>query len=419
MKSHIRTSTFDLFDVWQAMKHAITNQLKELKHVRVSQQIRLPLDVSGVLFEAVRGWVSHHALRKVQEQRQLYQKPSRMLCSQTFTSSHGLPCSHTLKKLEDEKRALSLEHFHPHWHLKRDEVQPLPILEPRRAIDRLSLRRVQPATSTRREPSGFELVEGSKRAPRKCSRCHAPGHIKTSKHCPLRGKESPTQAVQVSGPFDQSSTTTKPALEPVSTTTTEVASMTSEDPLCETLVNVNAYSASTPDHSTGDRRESASEERISEEVSCSRETLRTSPRYDSPETIYRRYVAARGAWYAAQPAGSVKTNQQYRSAMGLPQRYDKQSYEWCLDYKQMSKRCTTSAGSRNWTKEEMMAYLDWSKAEDERIEAQVAEEMGGNPLANKRKGLKEIWQRVEEDSREQELLHSADSKADRCIFVKV
>ncbi|KAM4056433.1 hypothetical protein HRG_014781 [Hirsutella rhossiliensis] len=52
MKSHIKTSTFDLFDVWQAMKHAITNQLKELKHVRVSQQIRLPLDVSGVLFEA-------------------------------------------------------------------------------------------------------------------------------------------------------------------------------------------------------------------------------------------------------------------------------------------------------------------------------------------------------------------------------
>ncbi|KJZ69936.1 hypothetical protein HIM_10674 [Hirsutella minnesotensis 3608] len=414
-------------------KHAITNQLKELKHVRVSQQIRLPLDVSGVLFEAVRGWVSHHALRKVQEQRQLYQKPNRMPCSQTFTSSHGLPCSHTLKKLEDEKRALSLEHFHPHWH----EVQPLPILEPRRAIDRLSLRRIQPATSTRREPSGFELVEGSKRAPRKCSRCHAPGHIKTSRHCPLRGKESPKPAVQVPGPFEQSSTTTGPALEPVSTSTTEAASMTSDEPLCETLMNVTAptphdrcipplpqapdgvSSAATPGHSTDAIRESASEERIGEEVSCSCETLRTSPRYDSPETIHRRYVAARGAWYAAQPAGSVKTNQQYRSAMGLPQRYDKQSYEWCLDYKQMSKRCITSTGSRNWTKEEMMAYLDWSKAEDERIEAQVAKEMGDNPLANKRKGLTEIWQRVEEDSREQVLLHSEDDNADRCIFVKM
>ena len=29
----------------------------------------------------------------------------------------------------------------------------------------------------------------------------------------------------------------------------------------------------------------------------------------------------------------------------------------------MKKQCTTSTGSRDWTKEEMMAYLDWSNAE--------------------------------------------------------
>jgi hypothetical protein len=142
------------------------------------------------------------------------------------------------------------------------------------------------------------------------------------------------------------------------------------------------------------------------------------PRYDSPQAIYGRYVAARSAWYAAQPAGSLKTNQQYRRAMRLPLRYDKQSYEWCLDYKQMSKRCTTSTSSREWTKEEMMAYLDWAKAEDERIEAQVAEEIGDNPLANSRRGVKDIWRRIETDSREQEALHSASRKAEGdCIIV--
>lgn len=141
------------------------------------------------------------------------------------------------------------------------------------------------------------------------------------------------------------------------------------------------------------------------------------PRYDSPQAIYGRYVAARSAWYAAQPAGSMKTNQQYRRAMGLPLRYDKQSYEWCLDYKQMFKRCTTSAGSREWTKEEMMAYLDWTKAEDERIESQVAEEMGDNPLANRRRGVKDIWRRIETDSREQEALHSASRRTEECIIV--
>ncbi|KAH8743435.1 hypothetical protein F5883DRAFT_592911, partial [Diaporthe sp. PMI_573] len=43
-----------------------------------------------------------------------------------------------------------------------------------------------------------------------------------------------------------------------------------------------------------------------------------------------RYIAA------AQPTGSIKTNQQYRVAAGLPQRYDKQSREGCIDYKQTS-----------------------------------------------------------------------------------
>ncbi|KAH7462804.1 hypothetical protein FOMA001_g7825 [Fusarium oxysporum f. sp. matthiolae] len=141
------------------------------------------------------------------------------------------------------------------------------------------------------------------------------------------------------------------------------------------------------------------------------------PRYDSPQAIYGRYVAARSAWYAAQPAGSIKTNQQYRRAMGLPLRYDKPSYEWCLDYKQISKRCVTSTGSRDWTKEEMMAYLDWSKAEDERVEAQVAEEMGDDPLANRRRGVKDIWGRIEADSREQDALHLARGRTEDCIIV--
>jgi hypothetical protein len=57
----------------------------------------------------------------------------------------------------------------------------------------------------------------------------------------------------------------------------------------------------------------------------------------------------------------------------------------------MSKRCITGTGSREWTKEEMMSYLDWNKAEDERVEALVAKEMGDNPLAHKRRAMREIW----------------------------
>lgn len=128
-------------------------------------------------------------------------------------------------------------------------------------------------------------------------------------------------------------------------------------------------------------------------------------RYDDPRAIYRRYVEARKAWYSAQPRGSIKTNQQYRKAMGLPQRYNKVSFAWCLDWKQMSKQCTMQKGSREWTKEEMMAYLDWSKAEEDRVEAQVAAEMEGNHFS-KRRGMGEIWVAAVADCEAQEALYS-------------
>lgn len=147
--------------------------------------------------------------------------------------------------------------------------------------------------------------------------------------------------------------------------------------------------------------------------------LQSPPRYDSPEAIYQRYATARSKWFAAQPAGSIKTNQQYRKAMKLPQRYDKRSYEWCLDYKQMSQRCVTSTGSREWTKEELMAYLDWNKAEDERIEAQVAREIESNSFASRRRGVQDIWRRIEEDVKEQEALYSVSDEVGQCIEVKL
>ena len=80
--------------------------------------------------------------------------------------------------------------------------------------------------------------------------------------------------------------------------------------------------------------------------------------------------------------------------MGLPLQYGKQSYKWCLDYKQKIKYYITSIGSREWTKEEIIAYLDWSRAEDNRIDAQVAWEMEGNPLGRQRQGAGEIWRRI-------------------------
>ena len=197
IKLYLGTSRLDLFDAWQAIKDAITAQLKNLQQLRASQQIRMPLDISGVLFEAVRGWVSHQALRKVQEQRKLLGKQPLQGCTNSFTSWHDLTCVHTLRQLQETNQSLSLQHFHPHWHLRRGIVQQRPILEPH---GRPGLQtRSQPVTSTRREPSGFEKVEVMKKRAPQCSKCHQVGHKMTSKACPLRYSEllptgSPTSA---------------------------------------------------------------------------------------------------------------------------------------------------------------------------------------------------------------------------------
>ncbi|KAH7471854.1 hypothetical protein FOMA001_g12957 [Fusarium oxysporum f. sp. matthiolae] len=341
-----------------------------------------------------------------------------------------------------------LDHFHAHWNLKRGADRPRPILEPRRAPQQGIIRaRGQPATSTKREPSAFEISQPGKKAPSTCSRCHAVGHARSSRACPLRFQDLLIQEAPASKSIPQPDVTPVAVPSPAdpieAISVSQGPSLVEGMPVLECIAEATARSPATahtplaqsshtvqvsltaPQHSVvpncpvGTVPGPSGEEYLNHEPSDSR-SLPSQPllRHDSPEAIYGRYVAARSAWYAAQPAGSIKTNQQYRRAMGLPLRYDKQSYEWCLDYKQMSKRCITSTGSREWTKEEMMAYLDWSKAEDERIEAQVVKEMGKNPLANKRRGMTEIWRKAEMDNIEQETLYAAEDKAELCIVVK-
>ncbi|KAI7770667.1 hypothetical protein LZL87_014325 [Fusarium oxysporum] len=175
LKSHLKKSTLDLFEAWRAMKHALLNQLAELRSNQASQQMRIPIELSGSLYSAIRGWVSHEALRKVEEQRKLLLKENLPGCTGAFSRSHGLPCAHTLKALQEQGQALRLEHFHTHWHLNRHGVHQL-LLEPRHQPDRIAADSTtgRPQSSTQREPSAFEAVQATvqPKAQPKCSRCH-------------------------------------------------------------------------------------------------------------------------------------------------------------------------------------------------------------------------------------------------------
>lgn len=70
---------------------------------------------------------------------------------------------------------------------------------------------------------------------------------------------------------------------------------------------------------------------------------------------------------------------------------------------------------RKWTA--FSRAMRWSILDPN--QARVAEEMGNDPLANKRRGMKEIWRRIEKDSTEQEALYSARDEVEQCIVVQV
>ncbi|EMT73058.1 hypothetical protein FOC4_g10001914 [Fusarium odoratissimum] len=83
--------------------------------------------------------------------------------------------------------------------------------------------------------------------------------------------------------------------------------------------------------------------------------------------------------------------------------------------KQIGRCCTTSTGLREWTKEEILAYLDCDKAETDHIEAQVAQETENGRLFTCRRGIGELWEMAQQDIDEQEALYSAMEQEESCM----
>ncbi|KAJ0127947.1 hypothetical protein HZ326_28959 [Fusarium oxysporum f. sp. albedinis] len=217
----MKTSQVDLFGAWNIIKLVLSNQLKRLEEVQSQQQASTPIDISGPLYSNIRGWLSHEALRQLDNQRQrlLREYPA---CTGVTARTLGLPCAHMLQPLIQLDEPLLLEQIHPHWLLHRPGT-PRIIIEPHKLFNRLAASSKLPPTSTQQ---------------------------------------------------------------------------------------------------------------------------------------------AREAWYATVPRGGLRTNQQYR--------------------KQMGPRCREKSGTREWTKEEQFSYLDWDKAENERVEQNVGEEMAEKPFLQRR-----------------------------------
>ncbi|KAJ3453719.1 hypothetical protein MRS44_017966 [Fusarium solani] len=385
VKSHLKNSQADLFEAWKAIKLVLSNQIAGLEANQAQQHASTPLQLSGAFYSHIRGWTSHQALRRVHAQRErlLKEYPA---CTGVFTRTLGLPCAHILQPLLEQKQPLQLHHFHSHWHLQRSGTPQL-LIEPRKQFDRLVASSTLPPTSTQREPSAFECVEKATqpKAPPKCSKCGEVGHTLRSKACPLRYEH-----------LLPASTETATTMHTTTHTSTRsvTRSLSPGSPSGASIVSETITITHTTTHTTT---------RVLSPSAAKPVTAKEAPvlRADDPRAIYQRYKESREAWYAALPRGAPKTNQLYRRAMGLPTRYSKADYDWCLDYKQMGRHCKAGRSIRDWTKEEMMSYLDWDKAGNERVEQNVGIEMAEQPFSGRR-GMQEIWDAAERDLEVQE-----------------
>lgn len=91
LKAHLRKSTLDLFEAWRSIKHAVLNQLSELMYNQAKHQTRIPLELKGPLYGAVRGLVSHEALRKVRSNASYLTRNLRLRHRRAagFSQRHG------------------------------------------------------------------------------------------------------------------------------------------------------------------------------------------------------------------------------------------------------------------------------------------------------------------------------------------
>jgi hypothetical protein len=326
LKEYLKTSVLDLFEAWRSIKLAVTNQIRELEARQARQQITTPIELSGALYSIVRGWISHEALRMVEQQRQRL-KGDLPACTNTVQRSQGIPCAHILKDLIDQQLPLQLLHFHTHW-LYRREGAPSLMIEPLQQRDDFAARSRLPKTTTHREPSAFEAVEVSvrRRAPPTCSNCGIEGHTLVSKKCLLRYSHLITPATTAPAAPELGLPTTTPPAVPVSgPPASPPGAAAAPEP------EITIFVSSTPPPTTA----------------AAPASPESSLPFDHPRSIFKRYCTAREKWYASLPRGTLKTDQQYRKAHRLPLRYGKAQYDWCLDYKQMGKQYMMQKGQRD------------------------------------------------------------------------
>jgi hypothetical protein len=177
LKKYLQVSTGDLKTVYDRVSLLLINQHVEFEAAIAHNRTHTPHTARHLFYAPLLNRVSNYALGKLWEQRQRLSNPDPLpRCTGTFTKTMGLPCAHQMQDRFRDNGTLLLADIHAHWYLlplAPAAAEPL-ILEPavakprgrpaadqefrRRPLNRATRAR-EPISSTRRNPSAFELAE--------------------------------------------------------------------------------------------------------------------------------------------------------------------------------------------------------------------------------------------------------------------
>lgn len=229
LKGYLQVSTGDLYAATGRLKLALENQHKNISAMISSERLRVPHDLHLPMFSGLINRVSHFALRKMKNEllkaTRATQAVPLPVCTGTFRRTMGLPCAHVMQERLEQNTGLNLEDVHEHWWIEgRPEPVPLeqvheeegqtlqqrwedlgaqvsslPALQREAILTRVSdtiqtqavavqnpevvqRTRGRPVgarnrvgSSTRRDPSQFEIAERGQGA-RRCRVCNETGH---------------------------------------------------------------------------------------------------------------------------------------------------------------------------------------------------------------------------------------------------
>ncbi len=117
LKRRFETSIEDLKtminDVNLLLMNEYHNYLLKLKE----QKVRYSLDLHQQVYQQLRSYITHHALRKISHQYNLLTKRSTIIeaCTNVFIIIIELSCSHKIQKRLYQDEFIHLKDVHSHW----------------------------------------------------------------------------------------------------------------------------------------------------------------------------------------------------------------------------------------------------------------------------------------------------------------